>query len=161
VSPADGKIIRIMKIDRQELKVKKGYLGKIYTLSTDLKDPGFLVSIFMSPLNVHFQRAPIDGAIKKVKHTKGRFIAADTLRALNNEKNEIIIDDIKVIQIAGFLARRISCFIKKNEKVKKGQRIGLINLGSQVTMLLPKNVKISVKEGQHVKAGETIIGEEL
>ena len=158
VCPADGRIIKIMKIDKQKLKVRKGLLGKIYTHTRDMKDPGHLISIFMSPLNVHIQRAPISGTVKSVKHTKGLFMAANTLDALNNEKNEILIDDIKVIQIAGFLARRISCFVKVGQNVRKGERIGLINLGSQVTMLLPKNINISVKEGLHVKAGETIIG---
>ncbi len=141
--------------------IRKGTLGKIYSTISGLKSPRYLISIFMSPLDVHVQRSPIEGTVKKIKHKKGRFIAANTLDALQNESNEIIISnkrvELKVIQIAGFLARRISCFVKENSKVEKGQRIGLINLGSQVTIILPDSCIPSVLPGQRVYAGETII----
>jgi len=80
------------------------------------------------------------------------------------EKNEIVIKNkklkIRVIQIAGFLARRIFCYVKKNQNVNKGQKIGFISLGSQATLIIPaKKIKIIVKEGQKVKAGSTIIAE--
>ena len=82
-----------------------------------------------------------------------------------NEKNEIIIKNekvgkVKMIQIAGFLARRIICSINKNEKVNKGQRMGKIVLGSQVTLILPsKKIKLKIKKKQKVVGGETIIAD--
>jgi len=120
----------------------------------------------MSPFNVHINRAPADGKIISVRHEKGKFFAAFNLeKSLMNEKNEIAIENriigkIKVIQIAGFLARRVICNVKKDEKVNKGQRIGKIVLGSQVSLILPaKNVSITAKKGQKVSAGKTIIAE--
>ena len=87
-------------------------------------------------------------------------------RSLENEKNEIIIKNpdigkIKVIQIAGFVARRIESFVTEGQNIEKGHRIGRINLGSQVSLILPKNITLEVKEGQRVKAGSTIIAKYL
>jgi phosphatidylserine decarboxylase len=161
VSPADGKIIRIIEINSSDLRIEKGALGMVKAASSDVKDAKYLISIFMSPLDVHVQRAPIDGVIRDVKYTAGSFKPANGL-VLENENNQILIEDfqqVKVIQIAGLLARRIECFVKPGDKVVKGDRIGRINLGSQVTMIVPKNVVLTVKEGDRVKAGETIIGE--
>ncbi len=163
VSPADGRIITVMEISKESLDIDKGLFGRISTLAGDVKSAHYLVSIFMSLMDVHVQRAPVSGKIVSVSHTKGKFFAADSMRALLNEKNEILIDglngNLKVIQIAGFLARRIECFVKKGERVLKGQRIGRINLGSQVSMILPVNVRLRVKEGEQVRAGETIIAD--
>jgi len=162
VSPADGKIIKIVNIKSDKIEIDKGIFGKIKTISKDVKNAQYLISIFMSPLDVHVQRAPINGSIVNVKYQKGKFLAANTLEALQNENNEILIeeyDTVKVIQIAGFIARRIECFVKKGEKILKGHKIGRINLGSQVSIILPKNVNIKVKEGQKVKAGSTIIAD--
>ena len=168
VSPADGKIIQILRIKESKVKIKKGFLGKIETLTKGIAKECYVISIFMSPLNVHINRAPIDGKIVSIKHEKGKFFAAyDLKKSLMNEKNEIIIKNekigkVKVIQIAGFLARRIICSVKKNEKVNKGYRIGKIVLGSQVTLILSsKKVSIRVKKGQMVKAGSTMIADVL
>ncbi len=170
VSPADGKIIRILKVKsnkaNNKIKISKGLLGKIETLTQDIAKECYVISIFMSPFNVHINRAPADGKIISVRHEKGKFFAAFNLeKSLMNEKNEIAIENriigkIKVIQIAGFLARRVICNVKKDEKVNKGQRIGKIVLGSQVSLILPaKNVSITAKKGQKVSAGKTIIAE--
>lgn len=166
VSPADGKIIRILNVKQDKIRINKGIIGKIEALAKDVADECAVISIFMSPLDVHINRAPIDGVIGSVRHEKGRFFAAYNLeKSLNNEKNEIVIKNrkigkIKVIQIAGFLARRIICNAKKNEKVNKGQRIGKIVLGSQVSLILPsKKIIIKVKDGQKVKAGSTILAD--
>lgn len=166
VSPADGKIINILRINADKIKVKKGLLGKIETLTKDIAKECYVISIFMNPFDVHVNRAPMDGKVVSVKHEKGKFFAAyDIEKSLSNEKNEIIIENkkigrIKVIQIAGFLARRIICSVKKNEKVNKGQKIGKIVLGSQVTLILPsKKINLRVKKGQRVKAGATIIAD--
>ncbi len=161
VSPADGRIIDIVDIKSNSLLIPKGILGKVRTIASDVPNAKYLVSIFMSPLDVHVQRAPVNGRIARVSYQKGRFIAANTLGALVNEKNEILIEDFetaKVIQIAGFIARRIECFVREGEHVVKGQRLGRINLGSQVCVILPKNVELEVKKGERVVAGETVLG---
>ncbi len=166
VSPADGKIIRILKTKNNRIKVDKGLLGKIETLTKDVAKECYVISIFMSPFDVHINRAPIEGKIESIKHEKGRYFAAfDLKKSLMNEKNEIIITNkkigkIKLIQIAGFLARRIVCSISEDKKVNKGQKIGRIVLGSQVTLVLPsKKIKLKVKNKQKVTAGNTIIAE--
>lgn len=167
VSPADGKVIGIIEFDgKKEVKFFKGnkrYLGIIKTLTSDVSDKGYIVSIFMNPLSVHYNRSPIAGKVLSVKHSEGKLLAVNTVESgLVNEKTETIIEGkikLKVIQIAGFIARRIETFVKKNEEVAKGQVIGLINLGSQVTMILPKDIIIKVKKSDKVKAGESIIAE--
>ncbi|MBI2655497.1 phosphatidylserine decarboxylase [Candidatus Woesearchaeota archaeon] len=160
VAPADGKIISIIDTSKRNIKIKKGLLGKIKTYTKDVANQCYAVSIFMSPFDAHYNRAPMEGVIKSVKHTKGRFFKAyDLEKSLENEKNEIIMQNkdikIKVIQIAGFLARRI--MVKANQKVDKGQKIGFIALGSQTTIILPRNLKLKVKTGDRTKAGQTII----
>ena len=162
VSPADGRIISIINTSKKSLKIKKGLLGKIKTYTKDVSDRCYIVSIFMSPFDAHINRAPIEGIVKSVKHTKGSFFRAyDMEKSLQNEKNEIIIQNkkikVKVIQIAGFLARRIVCNVKKNQKVNKGQKIGMIALGSQTSIIIPRGVELKVKANDKVKAGQTII----
>ena len=166
VSPADGKIINILKTDSNKIRVNKGFLGKIETLTKEVAKECYVVSIFMSPLDVHVNRAPIDGIVESTKHERGKFFAAYEIeKSLQNEKNEIVIKNkkigkVKVIQIAGFLARRIICTVNKNEKINKGQRIGKIVLGSQVTLIIPsKNTNLRIKNGQMAKAGSTIIAD--
>jgi len=162
VSPADGKVILMKKFDKDKVDIDKRFIGKVKALTKDVADKGFLVSIFMNFFDVHVNRAPISGIIKYVKHSKGRFINAERIVAtFENENVQTLFQDgkfkIKVVQIAGLVARRIVPFIKEKEKVIKGQRIGIIKLGSQVTLILPANVKIKVHEGQKVFAGETVI----
>ena len=165
VSPADGKILKIATIKKPNIKVDKGYLGKIYTATKNIAPETRLISIFMSPLDVHYNRVPVDGKVLSINHTKGTFFAANNLeKSLQNEKNEVLIENrqlgkVKVIQVAGFLARRISCYVTKNQNVIKGEKLGLINLGSQCVLILPKKIRIRVKQGQQVYGGITIIGD--
>jgi len=161
-APADGKVISVIDTTKSSIKIKKGLFGKIKTLTKDISGQCYVISIFMSPLEVHINRSPIDGIVKSIKYTRGRFFKAyDFENSMLNEKNEIIIQNkklrIKVIQIAGFLARRIKCYVKKNQKVNKGQKIGMISIGSQTTLILPRLVDLQVKINNKVKAGETII----
>ncbi len=177
LSPADGRIARIVPFSFKEIKKKgknaaepliidKGLLGKIKTYASDIADEGYLISIVMTPLDVHFQRAPIEGKITNIVYKTGAFRNAvhdaKSLVALENEKNEITIENknmrIKVIQIAGFLARRIECYVVRDEKIFAGQKIGLINLGSQVTLIIPKIPELLVTEGEYVYGGTTLIG---
>ena len=164
VSPADGRVIRIFDTSGGEIKVSKGILGKIKTMTKDISDNCYVISIFMSPLDVHINRAPIEGKIISINHTKGKFFKAyDLNKSFENEKNEIVIENknikIKVIQIAGFLARRILCYAQVNNKVNKGDKIGMIALGSQATIIMPKKVNLKIKLNDKVKAGESIIAD--
>ncbi len=164
VAPADGKIISIVKVSSSKTKINKGLIGKVNILCSDVVKEGYLISIFMSVFNVHVNRAPLAGEILSIKHKKGNFFRAfDFEKSLLNESNEIImktsIGKVKLIQIAGFIARRIECFVKENQKVNKGQKIGRIVMGSQVSLILPISVKLIVKKGDKVRAGETIIAE--
>lgn len=163
-SPATGKIIDVIDFsDQKEILLKKGVLGSIKTSLKDVMDDGYVIPIFMRVFDNHINRSPIDGKVISVKHSKGKFIPASTIRAIENEKTEIVIDSkigkIKVIQIAGLIARRIETFIEPGNDIKKGATIGLIKLGSQVVLIVPKKVNIIVKKGQKVYAGKTVIGE--
>ncbi|NQU97880.1 phosphatidylserine decarboxylase family protein [Candidatus Woesearchaeota archaeon] len=162
VCPADGKVIMVKKFEKNKIDIDKRFLGKVKSFTKDVSDKGFIVSIFMNAFDVHINRAPISGTVKYVKHIPGKFINAERLAStFENENVQILFQDgnfkVKTIQIAGLIARRIVPFVKENEKVIKGQRIGLIKLGSQVTLIMPANIKVKVHEGQKVFAGETII----
>jgi len=162
VSPADGKVIAIHRVHTDMINIPKGMLGRVELLAKDVKKAGYLISIFMSPFDVHVQRAPINGRVGKIQYEKGSYYNASTVKALSNEKNEILIDDIdsvKVIQIAGFVARRIECWVKEGDHLVKGDKIGRINLGSQVSIIIPRNTRIKVREGDRVTAGETVIAD--
>ena len=164
VSPGDGKIIKIIKTNKNNIKIKKK-LGSIQTACNEVSDECYIVSIFMSVLNVHINRSPISGKILSIKHKKGGFSPASKFNSfITNEKNEVLIENetigkVKVIQVAGAVARRIVCFLDSGNEINKGQKIGLIKLGSQVNLILPTTVKLRVKEKQKVKGGETIIAE--
>lgn len=164
VSPADGRVMRIFRTSGKKVTVEKGLMGRIRTTARDVGEDCWVVSIFMSPIDAHINRAPIAGTIVSVRHTPGKFFAAyDLEKSMMNEKNEIVIRGrnmtVKVIQIAGFLARRIICRVKKGQSVAKGERIGQIALGSQATVIMPARATVIVKEGQHVKAGSSVIAE--
>ena len=163
-SPADGRIIDIKGVDGKGVaEIRKGR-GAIKTMLSDIAGDCHIITIFMTPFDVHYQRAPYDGKVTNVAYTKGKFATAEKPRP-QNENNQILIEtrigNVKVIQIAGFIARRTSCFVKKNQKIKKGQKIGLIKLGSQVCLIMPrtKKLKLKVKKGDKVKAGESVIAE--
>lgn len=165
VAPADGKVVDVISFENNSVtmfKNDKRYKGIIHTLTSDVSEKGSIVSIFMSPLDVHYNRSPMSGTVKSVVHTKGKFLPVNTLKAgLVNEKAEILIESedivIKVVQIAGFLAKRIETFVKPGDIVSKGDIIGLINLGSQALLVVPNSLKINVAKGDKVKAGESQI----
>lgn len=164
IAPADGKIIEVLEFKGEAVDLFKGnhrLLGLIHTLTKDVSNEGYIISIFMSPMDVHINRAPINGTVKSVKHSNGKFLAVNSLSAgLVNEKSETIIEGsirVKMIQIAGFLARRVVTNVKANDIVTAGQEVGLIDLGSQVTMIVPKSVTLQVKKGDRTVAGETIL----
>jgi phosphatidylserine decarboxylase len=165
ISPANGKITSIIKLDdtTEDIEIKKT-LGKIRTLTNDTTEKGYLILIVMDIFNVHYQKAPLDGKVISVIHTEGKFLnavadAKNLKASLENEKTETIIETeigkIKIVQIAGMVARRIVSFVKPEQKIIKGQDIGLIKLGSQVALIMPE-VKLKIKEGQKIKVGEII-----
>src|SRR5205807_3823225 len=129
----------------------------------DADNPESLVSIFLSPLDVHINRAPIEGEIVDVAYKSGKFVMAtrDDSRLLNEQNTLIIQNDsltVKCTQIAGILARRIVCWKRRGERVKCGERFGMIKFGSRTDLVMPPHVEIIVSEGMHVRGGETIIG---
>lgn len=165
VSPASGTLVRILSYrDGKAQSVPKGLFGMVNALTADVAKEGYLLVIMLTPLDVHYQRAPSAGTILSTRYSRGRFAnavsGASDLRAFENEKNEILLavgkERMKIVQVAGFLARRIESYVSPKQRVKKGDVIGLINLGSQVLLVIPKK-RLLVKEGQAVIDGETVI----
>jgi phosphatidylserine decarboxylase len=123
------------------------------------------VSVFMSPLDVHVNRAPVGGSVTRVEHTAGEFRAAFRDDASeHNERNLILFSDgagrrIGMMQVAGYLARRIVCRVRARDIVQPAQRVGLIMFGSRVDHFLPPEYRVTVAAGDRVRAGETVIGE--
>ena len=148
ICPADGKVIVIEKIFDDRFFHE--YVHKI--------------SIFMNIFNVHVNRIPQNGTIEKIIYTPGAFYSADSDTAgLNNENCATIITGetgrkIAVVQVAGLIARRIVCWLELKDRVKQGERFGLIRFGSRVDIYIPGGVQIAVKRGQVVRAGETLLG---
>jgi phosphatidylserine decarboxylase len=147
-SPADGKV----------LFIKDVYDNKF------INGKAKQISIFMSLLDVHVNRIPIDGKLEYLKYHKGEFVAAFEDKASgNNERCEFGIKSkygkILFTQVAGFLARRIVYEIKPGDMVKIGERFGMIKFGSRVDIVVPEDWTAKVKKGEHVSAGETILFE--
>ncbi len=123
------------------------------------------VAVFMSPLNVHVNRAPVGGEVTLVEHTPGKFRAAFRDEAgEHNERNLMVFRDAAgrrhgMVQIAGYLARRIVCRLRAHDKVVAGQRVGLIMFGSRVDHLIPPDYRVTVAVGERVRAGITVLGE--
>jgi phosphatidylserine decarboxylase len=144
VSPADGRVTRIGPV------------------STGADAPN-VISIFLSPLDVHINRSPIPGKIVDMIYSPGKFLMATNEKAsLVNEQNALTIQGEKITvvckQIAGILARRVVCWKGKGDNLGLGERFGMIKFSSRTDVLLPANVKITVKEGQRVRGGTTVIG---
>jgi phosphatidylserine decarboxylase len=148
VSPADGKVISV------------GAAANSYCDDSEC----MRVSIFMSVFNVHVNRIPFNGQVKDVIYFPGKFFAANLEKAsLQNEHNAVIIDienerQICVVQVAGLIARRIICHIKPGDHVQRGQRYGLICMGSRLDVFLPKDIKLKVAVGDKVTAGTSVLG---
>ena len=122
-----------------------------------------LISIFLSPLDVHVNRSPIAGTITGVHYQPGKFLMATDERARDvNEQNALTIEGreitLKCTQIAGILARRIVCWKREGERVECGERFGMIKFGSRTDVSLPCDVEILVKKGMRVRGGATVIG---
>ncbi len=150
ISPADGIVQSITDvIPPEELDLGKEKLTR--------------VSVFMNVFNVHVNRIPINGTIRKIHYHKGKFFNASLDKAsIHNERQCFMIEHaskakIGFIQIAGLIARRIRCDISEEQTLRAGQRFGLIRFGSRVDVFLPKGVNPLVIEGQIAVAGETVL----
>jgi phosphatidylserine decarboxylase len=129
----------------------------------DGQNPESLVSIFLSPLDVHVNRSPIGGVIREIAYKKGKYLMATKAESrLLNEQNALTIEGdgltVRCIQIAGILARRIVCWKQAGDRVKCGERFGMIKFSSRTDVLLPPNVDVVVSEGMRVRGGVTIVG---
>jgi phosphatidylserine decarboxylase len=155
ISPADGLVTMIANVPPPpELRGTEGLDDAEYTR----------VSIFMSVFDVHINRAPISGRIRRIAYVPGKFVNADLDKASeDNERQHFLIEGseglkIGFTQIAGLVARRILAFVKEGDVVEAGQRVGLIRFGSRVDVYLPEGIAPRVILGQRAIAGETILG---
>lgn len=145
ISPADGRVTRIEMLS-----------------PGDDQSPT-VVSIFLSPFDVHINRAPVAGTITNVSYTRGKFLMATKEEAsLVNEQNALTIRGERVTvvckQIAGILARRIVCWKHAGDELTLGERFGLIKFSSRTDLILPPEVEVTIKEGMRVRGGVTVIG---
>ena len=144
VAPADGRIMQVVPLAAGQ-------------------PSSTLISIFLSPLDVHINRSPIAGKITDVSYTNGKFLMAmDDKASLINEQNALTIEGsgITIVckQIAGILARRIVCWKSKGENLALGERFGLIKFSSRTDLILPETVEVLVRKGMRVRGGITVVG---
>lgn len=148
VAPADGRIVAVEKGDDP-------YLGR----------PATKVSVFMNVFNVHANRSPVDGEVREVWYTAGRFLNAALDKAsTENERNAVWLRadagaDVTCVQIAGLIARRVLCYVGPGDRLRRGDRFGFIRFGSRVDVYLPPEARVRVELGQKVSAGSSILAE--
>jgi len=148
VSPADGRVLAVGPVTDSE-----------FTAGQMLK-----ISIFMSVFNVHVNRIPESGLVTDVVYHPGKFVSANLDKASkNNERNGVILETsagrkLVVVQVAGLIARRIVCNIRKGEHLSRGQRFGMIRFGSRLDVYLPPDTAPAVHVGDRVRAGASILG---
>lgn len=148
ISPADGKVVLIKEVDENEY----------------LHSKAIMISIFMSPLNVHVNRIPANGVIEYLRYAPGKFlVASDEAAASENERQLIGLNTngrkLLFNQVTGYVARRIVCTLKMGDSVKVGERFGMIKFGSRVDVYLPIGTTLFVKEGDITQAGTTAIAQ--
>ncbi len=139
-SPGDGRILEVSRLSENRL----------------------LIRIFLSVLDGHVQRAPVEGKVTSIKYKEGSFLdARDPLAHVQNEQNTVTLatsrGSIEVSQIAGLIARRIVCWVKEGQSLSQGERYGLIRFGSQVDLILPAETEPQVKVGARVWGGLTVV----
>jgi phosphatidylserine decarboxylase len=149
LSSADGKVVAIEETYEEEY----------------FKENRLLISVFMSPFNVHINWYPFSGAVKYVKYHKGKYLVAYHPKSSElNERNSIVIEkepgkDVMMRQIAGIMARRIISYTKPEDAAEQGGEFGIIRFGSRVDFYLPLDVDVKVKLNDKVKAQQTVIAE--
>lgn len=168
LSPADGKVIYVKRIERGTIpyceKNGRKFHIKDFVRSDALPTEGYLIGISMNFLNVHVNRAPIDGKVSLIRLIKGGFISLKKKEAvIENERALTIIDSglfkVGVIQIASRLVRTIVVFLREGNEVRRGDKMGMIRFGSQVDLILPSlaSLNIEATPGEEVKAGLSIV----
>jgi phosphatidylserine decarboxylase len=146
--PADGRIVAVET-------THDPYVGR----------EALKISVFMNVFNVHSQRSPVDGAVTKVEYFPGAYLnAAIDKASLENERNAIVLETpnghtVTSVQIAGLIARRILCYVRRGEPLARGQRYGFIRFGSRVDVYLPPGSRAKVSIGEKVYASSTILAE--
>jgi phosphatidylserine decarboxylase len=119
------------------------------------------ITIFLSPLDVHINRSPVEGRLTRIEYRPGRFLPAFDETSNDNELNEIWIDHegrpVVVRQVVGILARRIVCRVREGEDIGRGERIGLMKFGSRMDVFLPTDARLRVAAGDRVIGGETVL----
>ncbi len=145
-APADGKIVAIEEVEEEEY----------------FKQRRLLVSIFMSPANVHVNRNPVSGKVNYFKYHPGKYLVAwHPKSSEENERTTIVIDtgEVEILcrQIAGAMAKRIVNYLSPGQEVVQGHEMGFIKFGSRVDLILPLDVKLEVELGQKVKGNRTVI----
>jgi len=149
LSSADGKVVAIEETYEDEY----------------FKEKRILISVFMSPFDVHINWYPFSGLIKYVKYHSGKYLVAYHPKSSElNERNSIVIEkepgkDVLLRQVAGIMARKIVCYAKESEVIKQGDEFGIIRFGSRVDFFLPLNVDVKVKLDDKVRAQKTIIAQ--
>jgi len=149
IAPADGKVIEV-----DPAYYENRFMGTLMQK----------VSIFMSLFDVHVNRFPVSGTVRRIAYHPGRFFAANRDKASKeNEQNALFLEtpggeNIVMIQIAGFVARRIVCWAEEGDQVVNGHRAGLIRFGSRVELFLSPQCRVVVRQGDRVRAGETVVG---
>jgi len=147
LSTADGKIVAIEEVMETEY----------------FNDKRIMISVFMSPFNVHVNWYPFDGEIKYSKYHPGRFLIAHHPKSSEfNECTSVVLENssgnnVLIRQVAGIMARRIICYAVKGDSVKQGEEMGIIRFGSRVDFFLPTSVKVEVKMDENVRAQKTVI----
>jgi phosphatidylserine decarboxylase len=147
IAPADGKVVVIEEVEEGEY----------------FKDKRLLVSIFMSPINVHINRYPFSGVVKYFKYHPGKFLAAwEPKSSTENERTTVVVEhkngqQVLFRQIAGALARRIVWYCKEGDSAKQCEEFGFIKFGSRVDLYFPVNTNINVKIGDVVKGSQSVI----
>jgi phosphatidylserine decarboxylase len=153
ISPADGRLLPVSHaVPPPELGMGP--------------EPRLRLSVFMNVFNVHVNRVPLDGTVMALRYRKGRFFNASFDKASeHNERMSIRLrvegtgraEDLAVVQIAGLVARRIVCGLAEGQRVRRGERFGIIRFGSRLDVYLPPGAQVLAAPGQRVRAGETVL----
>ena len=152
VSPADGIVVRV---DRAAPPPEMQWRS----------EPCLRIAVFMNVFNCHVNRAPAEGVIKTLAYRKGKFFNAELDKASEHNERQVVLlqladapaQHVGVVQIAGLVARRIVSFVEEGQRLRRGERLGLIRFGSRVDLYLPDDAEPLVGVGQTAVAGETVL----
>jgi len=119
------------------------------------------IAIFMSPSSVHVNRAPLDGLVRNIEYRKGTHLPAFLGRACENQQNRMHLStddgEMELRQITGTLVREIVCYVRPGDRISRGERIGMVRFGSRVEVSIPPGYNLQVKNGDSVRAGQTVV----